>query len=292
MAPPLAAALDAVERLEWLDGAVGGVRWAVRSLPLGKGRDVLRGRWLGHPLHPALVQVPIGAWTSAAVLDLVPGQSRAARLMVALGLAGAGPAALAGWVDWAEQRPPQARVGLVHAAANITAVSVYAGSLAARLKGRPVLGRALGFTGLTVATVGGILGGHLAYRQAAGVNHAEAVPLLVEPGWHRVGALTGFPAGEPVRRMAGEVPVLVVVVPAPDGEADQVHALADRCSHLSGPLSEGKVLAGCVECPWHGSLFRLSDGANLSGPATAPQPAFDSRVTADGQVEVRMTPPR
>jgi nitrite reductase/ring-hydroxylating ferredoxin subunit len=61
---------------------------------------------------------------------------------------------------------------------------------------------------------------------------------------------------------------------------------------MSGPLSEGKVLDGCVECPWHGSLFRLSDGANLHGPATAPQPAFDSRVTADGQVEVRITRPR
>ena len=292
VAPPLAAALDAVEDQEWLDGAAGVMRRAVRALPLGRGRDVLRGLWIGHPMHPALVQVPIGAWTSAAVFDLLPGQSRAARLMVAVGLAGAGPAALAGWVDWAEQRPPQARVGLVHAAANITAVGAYAGSLAARLKGRPVLGRALGFTGLTVATVGGILGGHLAYRQAAGVNHAEAVPLLVEPGWHRVGALTEFPAGEPVRRMADEVPVLVVAIPEPDGKADRVHVLADRCSHMSGPLSEGKVLDGCVECPWHGSLFRLSDGANLHGPAMAPQPAFDSRVTADGQVEVRITPPR
>ena len=286
----MAAALDAVERQERLDGAADAIRRAVRALPLGGGRDVLRGLWLGHPLHPALVQVPIGAWTSAAVLDLLPGESRAARLMVAVGLAGAGPAALAGWVDWAEQRPPQARVGLVHAAANITAVAAYAGSLAARLKGRPVLGRALGFTGLTVATVGGVLGGHLAYRQGAGVSHAEAVPLLVEPGWHRVGALADFPLEVPVRRMVGEVPV--VVVAPPDGDPGQVHVLADRCSHMSGPLSEGKVLDGCVECPWHGSLFRLSDGANLHGPAMAPQPAFDSRVTADGQVEVRITPPR
>jgi nitrite reductase/ring-hydroxylating ferredoxin subunit/uncharacterized membrane protein len=277
-------AMDALEGQDRLDGLADSLRRAVRALPLGAGRDVLRGLWLGHPLHPALVQVPIGAWTSAAVLDLFPGESRAARRLVALGLAGAGPAALAGWVDWAELRPRQARVGVVHAAANITAVAAYAGSLAARMKDRPALGRALGFAGLTVATVGGILGGHLAYRQAAGVNHAEAVPLLVEPGWHRLGDVAEFPVGEPSRRMVDEVPVLVVREPG-----DVVHVLADRCSHLSGPLSEGKLTDdGCIECPWHGSLFRLADGENLRGPANAPQPTFDSRVTAEGQVEVRL----
>jgi nitrite reductase/ring-hydroxylating ferredoxin subunit len=84
--------------------------------------------------------------------------------------------------------------------------------------------------------------------------------------------------------MVDEVPVLVVREPG-----DLVHVLADRCSHLSGPLSEGKLTDdGCVECPWHGSLFRLADGENLRGPATAPQPVFDSRVTAEGQVEVRL----
>lgn len=279
----LPAAMDTLEGQEWLDGLAAVVRKGVRALPLGRGRDALRGLWLGHPVHPVLVQVPIGAWTSAGVLDLLPGESRAARRLVALGLVSAVPAALAGWVDWAEQRPRQARVGLVHATANIVAVTAYACSLAARIKGRPILGRALGFGGMTVATVGGVLGGHLAYRQGAGVNHAEAVPVLVEPGWHRVGVPQDFPFGEPVRRMADEA--AVVVVRADDG---RFHALADRCNHMDGPLHEGKVIEGCLECPWHGSQFRLSDGANVQGPATAPQPRFECRIAADGQVEVRL----
>ncbi|MEU3979232.1 Rieske (2Fe-2S) protein [Streptomyces sp. NPDC026672] len=275
--------MDALEGQERLDGLADTVRGVVRALPLGRGRDVLHGLWLGHPLHPVLVQLPIGAWTSAAVLDLLPGESRAARRMVALGLATAGPAALAGWVDWAEQRPRQARVGLVHAAANVAAVAAYAGSLVARVRGRGTLGRALGFGGLTVATVGGVLGGHLAYRQAAGTNHAEAVPVTAEPGWHRIGTLDDFPADEPVRRTVGEVPVVVV-----RDEEGALHALADRCNHADGPLHEGKVIEGCLECPWHGSRFRLSDGVNVHGPAIAPQPLFDCRVAPDGTVDVRL----
>jgi nitrite reductase/ring-hydroxylating ferredoxin subunit/uncharacterized membrane protein len=278
-----AEVMDALEDQERLDGLVESVRKAVRALPLGRGRDVLHGLWLGHPLHPVLVQLPIGAWTSAAILDLLPGESRAARRLVTVGLVSAGPAALAGWVDWAEQRPRQARVGLVHAAANITAVGVYAGSLGARLRGRGTLGRALGFTGLCIASAGGLLGGHLAYRQATGVNHAEAVQVTAEQGWHWIGMLNDFPVGEPVRRMVGEVPL--VVVRDSDG---RVYALADRCGHANGPLHEGRLVDGCIECPWHHSVFRLSDGMNVHGPATAPQPLFTCRVGADGSVEARL----
>jgi uncharacterized membrane protein len=163
---PLREALDWVEEQEYLDVLARPLQRAVRALPLGEARAFIRGSWLGHPVHPALVQVPIGSWTSAAVLDLVPGEGKAAAGMVALGLLGAAPAVAAGLVDWAEQDPRQLRVGVVHAAANTVGVAFYTASLVARLRGRPWAGRAWGFAGLTVATVGGILGGHLAYRQA------------------------------------------------------------------------------------------------------------------------------
>lgn len=272
------AAVDRLADFSWPDPALDAVQRVVRSLPLGPLRDGLHGRWLGHPLHPVLVQVPIGAWLSAAVLDLLPAR-KGATVLVGLGLAGAGPAALAGWVDWAELRREQQRVGVVHAVANVTGVALYGASLVARIRGQRLRGRTLGFAGLAVVSAGGALGGHLAYRQAAGANHAEGVGDRVGPGWHALGSVAEFPVGEPVRRMLGEVPVVVV-----RDSAGDVHVLAERCSHLGGPLSQGAVVDGCVRCPWHGSTFRLADGWNVQGPATAPQPVFPTRVV-DGQVE-------
>jgi nitrite reductase/ring-hydroxylating ferredoxin subunit/uncharacterized membrane protein len=274
--------LDRLEREPRADPVIDALRKGVRALPLGRGRDVLHGRWLGHPVHPLMVQVPIGSWLSAAVLELRPGRSREAGLLVGVGLAAAAPAALAGAVDWAELHRQQQRVGLVHALTNTAAVGLYAASLACRVKGREAAGRAYGFLGLTAVGLGGMLGGHLAYRQASGANHAEEVPHVVTEGWHRIGTLDEFPAGQPVRRSVDDVPVLVV-----RELGGTIHALAERCSHLAGPLSEGTVADGCVRCPWHGSVFRLSDGWNVRGPATAPQPAFDSRIV-DGRVEVRL----
>ncbi|MFF5884848.1 Rieske 2Fe-2S domain-containing protein [Streptomyces sp. NPDC012589] len=274
--------LDALERDSRADAAIDALTGAVRALPLGRARDALHGRWLGHPLHPLMVQVPVGSWMSAAVLDLWPGRSREAGVLVGVGLAAAGPAALAGAVDWAELRRQQTRVGLVHAVANAAAVGLYGASLVSRVRGRSRAGRAYGFLGLTAVGVGGMLGGHLAYRQASGANHAEEVPHVVRAGWHRVGTVDEFPAGRPVRRAVDDVPVLVV-----RETGGTFHALAERCSHQAGPLSEGTVADGCVRCPWHGSVFRLSDGWNVRGPATAPQPAFDTRVL-DGHVEIRL----
>jgi nitrite reductase/ring-hydroxylating ferredoxin subunit len=61
-----------------------------------------------------------------------------------------------------------------------------------------------------------------------------------------------------------------------------VYVLADRCSHMSGPLADGELAdgelaGGCLRCPWHGSVFRVADGSVVRGPATAPQPAFQTR---------------
>ncbi|MFJ3782149.1 Rieske 2Fe-2S domain-containing protein [Streptomyces sp. NPDC090093] len=277
--------MDRLERAAVLDGCAGRLADAVRALPLGRGRDVLHGRWLGHPVHPVMVQVPIGAWFSAAVLDAVPGQRRAAGTLIGVGLAAAVPAAVAGWVDWAELERRQMRVGLVHAAANATGVALYAGSLAARVRGRAFLGKALGFAGLTVVGVGGAIGGHMAYRQGSGVNHAASAPELVAPGWHGIGTVEDLPLGRAVRRHVGDVAVLAV-----REDEDRVRVLLDACGHDAGSLSEGVVEDGRVRCPLHGCVFRLEDGWNVRGPATAPQPAFDTRV-AGGRVEVRLRAP-
>jgi nitrite reductase/ring-hydroxylating ferredoxin subunit/uncharacterized membrane protein len=290
---------DRLESDERLDRVVEPLRDLAQRIRPQPVRDLLHGVWLGHPLHPIVVQGGLGAFLSASVLDAVhpvsgtAGSEAAATTLVATGLATVPVAVATGATDWSDLHEQQQRVGVVHAAANVAGVALYGLSLASRLRGGHARGRALGWAGLAMLGVGGYLGGHLSYRQAAGVNHAEEVPHLVRPGWHDLCALDELPDGKPDRRvLAGEnddVPLFVL------RRGSDVTVLGGRCSHLSAPLHEGEVSAdgSCVVCPWHGSEFRLSSdrgapaGSVRRGPATAPVPAFDTRVT-DGRVEVRL----
>jgi uncharacterized membrane protein len=128
-------------------------------------RSALQGRALGHPLHPALTDLPIGFWTSAGVLDLVGGKraARGATALVGLGVASALPTLAAGMADWTEMSRAKQRVGVVHAAANAAATVLYAKSFGARRMGQRGRGIWLGLLGAGVATAGGYLGGHLAF---------------------------------------------------------------------------------------------------------------------------------
>jgi nitrite reductase/ring-hydroxylating ferredoxin subunit/uncharacterized membrane protein len=279
-------AVDRLENAETLDPVVSAVRRVVRAaLRRQSVRDALHGVWLGHPLHPPLTDIPIGTWTAAAILDVMPGGATAATTMIAAGCVGYVPTILAGWADWADLHEQQQRVGLVHAAAGAAAFGCYVASLTARARGRSLQGKALAYAGFALVSATGYLGGHLAFRQAAGVNHAEAVPHVFPEGWHAIGALADFPDAELAQRSVEGVGLVVV------RRGGHVDVLADACSHLAAPLSEGTFTAedgqGCVVCPWHGSTFRLADGAVIHGPATAPMPHFLSRVV-DGTVEVSL----
>lgn len=164
----LAAAL---ENWAGADAAVDAVSARVGRLPKPV-RDALHGRQVGHPLHPLLVLVPTGAWLSAAFLDAVRAP-RAARSLIGLGLLSATPAVAAGLVDWSSLRRDQQRVGAVHAVTNATAWTFYLASWARRRRGRGVL---LSLIGLALVSTGGYLGGHLTYRQAAGVESRPDLP--------------------------------------------------------------------------------------------------------------------
>jgi nitrite reductase/ring-hydroxylating ferredoxin subunit/uncharacterized membrane protein len=277
-----AAALDPL-----VDRVRGVVNAVIRPQPV---RDVLHGVPIGHPVHPLLILVPAGAWLSAAVLDLLPGNDRAARTLIGVGVVSVLPTAAAGYTDWSELHEQQMRVGLVHAGANIVATVLYTASWIQRGRGHRTSGKALSMTGLAVVSAAGYLGGHLSYRQAAGVNHAEDVPHRFPAGWQQLAPLDDLPQGEAISRQVAGMPLLVV------RRGEHVDVLSNVCSHLSGPLDEGELdLVGtsdptgsgeaCVSCPWHDSVFSLETGEVLRGPATAPQPRFRTRVTK-GVVEV------
>lgn len=279
-------AVDRLENAGPLDPAVNAMRGAVNAVLRPQAlRDVLHGVWLGHPLHPVLTDVPIGMWSAAAVLDLMPGTGPAATALIATGCVSVAPTAVTGWADWSELHKPHQRVGLVHAAANIVALGCYTASVAARMNGRTIRGKALGFAGLGAMALGGYLGGHLAFRQAAGANHQADTVDLFPSGWQSIGRFEDLPDGSPTKATVAGVDLLVV------RRGQHVDVLRNQCSHLSGPLSDGEFSVeagqGCIVCPWHGSTFRLSDGGVVHGPATSPQQAFEARVT-NGVVEVRL----
>jgi len=278
--------VERLERAEALDGLAGAVQRNVQAtVRPGALKDALSGTWLGHPLHPLLIVMPLGCWTSASFLDLVGGRgSRAAAdRLVAAGVVSAVPTALAGASDWSDTGGGERRVGIVHAIANSAGLACFTASWVARKRGRRVSGVALGLAGHAFVGVAGYLGGHLTYATGVGVDTTafQSGP----EDWTPVLDASEVPEGRPVGTHAEGVRLLLV------REGDEVLALAARCTHRGGPLDEGEVADGCVTCPWHGSRFELATGAIAQGPATAPQPGYETRVV-DGRVEVRRSEPR
>lgn len=280
---------DFISRQKWLGpiekmlGAVADTIF-LKDVPGGeKLRNFFHGTWFGHPLHPAITDVPLGAWTAATVLDIYEAASgddslaRGADTAVQIGLIGAAGAALTGLNDWNYTYEKPRRVGAFHAVMNITATACYLGSWWQRRHGCREAGITMGFAGYAFSIVGAYLGGHLVYNERIGVNHAaeelpeKFVPLMKE---------SELPEGEMVKAEAEGVPVFVV------RQGGRIFAMAEKCSHLGGPLSEGKFDGATVTCPWHSSKFAIEDGSILAGPAAYAQPCFEVRVR-EGRVEVR-----
>lgn len=281
-----AAIAERIERAPALDRPVQVLsETVVRALPPGTRTDALHGVPFGQPAHPALVRIPLGCWTSAVLLDLFRGSERASGTLVAAGLLTALPSAATGLADWSALHRHQQRVGLVHAISQAGATTLFGASLLARAAGRTGNGKVLSGGGLALASVGAYLGGHLALRLGAGASHAVPIDHLAGLGWHDLCPLSELPDGRLARRQLGYLSLLTL------RSGEVVHVLSDHCAHLGGPLHQGRVVTvrgtTCVTCPWHGSTFRVSDGTVVHGPATARQPAFESRLTDSGWVQVR-----
>lgn len=272
-------ALDDAKVLDRLADPIGEV--AGRVVRPGLLKDLLSGTWLGHPTHPMLTDVVIGCWTSSMILDVIGGErSRpASEALVGIGILGAIPTAATGISDWTDTWGRTRRVGLVHGIGNVAALATYAASFVARRRGRHGLGVGLGLLGGAIASATAYLGGHLVYGRGVGVDAAvfEHVP----SDWTAVADEDDLEDDEPTLGRAGETEVVLV---RQDGV---VRALANRCSHRAGPLSDGEIDGGTITCPWHGSVFTVVDGSVVRGPATAPQPAYEVRIRK-GKVEVRL----
>jgi nitrite reductase/ring-hydroxylating ferredoxin subunit/uncharacterized membrane protein len=248
-----------------------------------RAKNTMHGVWLGHPLHPVFTDLPLGAWTTALVLDAVgalrgdPAVESAADIAMAVGLTGAAGAAVTGLTDWSDTDGHSRRTGLLHGLLNITATALYATAYVLRKRGSRSAGTSCAITGYAIALGAAFLGGELVYDQRVGVSHADA------------------PQPEEFTPIAdGDQLADNTMAHAKTGEADvllarqhgRVCALAHACSHMGGPLSEGTLKDGSVVCPWHSSEFALDDGHVMNGPATIDQPTLEVRER-NGRIEVK-----
>nr|WP_296064962.1 Rieske 2Fe-2S domain-containing protein [uncultured Actinoplanes sp.] len=279
---PLREVSPRVEQAASLDQVAGALARAVqRVAPDGSFvNETLSGTDLGHPLHPPLTDVVIGAWTSGVALDWLGGKpgAPAADWLVALGVLSALPTAAAGLNDWATLEGPDRRLGLVHGTTNVVATGIFGASWLARRAGRRSLGRVLALVGYGTVSLGAFLGGHLSFRRGTGVDHTAF--LEAPEDWTVVADDDTVKEREPALVEAAGVEIMLV------RHQGTVYALLERCAHQGGPLHDGRIEDGCVVCPWHSSRYRLADGVALNGPTAHPQPAVRVRVR-DGRVEVR-----
>jgi nitrite reductase/ring-hydroxylating ferredoxin subunit/uncharacterized membrane protein len=273
---------------QWLQPAEEGFQGVVHKAFTFRGgqqvKNFLHGTWIGHPLHVILTDIPIGAWTLTIAFDALESMSArrqyqlAADTALGFGLLGAVGAAATGLTDWQDIDPPARRIGLVHGLLNVASVVLFGSSFLARRRGDRKAGRGLAALGYAVSAVAAHLGGNLVYEQQIGVDHtaSERLPTDFSP----VLSESRLDEGKPVRAEHNGTPILVV------RRGLHIYALAETCSHLGGPLSEGKLEGDVIQCPWHGSRFSIRDGRVVDGPAVHPQPCLEARVK-DGQIEVR-----
>lgn len=263
----------------------------VLGAPGGKSprrlKSFLNGTWLGHPLHPAITDIPIAAWLLTAVFDviwLINNASWAAYgafVAVIVGLLAALAAAVTGLTDWGDTYGAERRVGLNHAIFNVIAVLLYLISFVLRLVAGPgdgLIAAILGFAGLISVLYAGYLGGEMVFSKGTGVNHTawEAAG----EDYETVMPVADVQENKLYRVMVAGVPVVLL------RQGEQFSAISATCPHAGGPLDEGVLTGDVVECPWHGSRFCLRDGRVLTGPTVVNAPRYDVRVD-NGQVALK-----
>lgn len=279
---------EVIDQQQWLEPTGDALQQAIGKVAKREGtsraiKDALHGVWLGHPLHPALTDLPVGAWSISFLLDLFSlGGSKAARqgadITLGIGIFGAVASALTGLADWQETYGRERRVGLLHGLLNATALTFYTGSWMLRRGKRRSSALFLSTLGYGTTVLSAYLGGELVFGQGTGVNHAAW--LEAPEDYTAVMDEAALQADKPTRVMVGNTPVVLV------RNHGDIYALTAVCTHAGGPLDEGTLEDNTIVCPWHGSRFGLKDGCVLGGPATFAERPFDVRIRA-GKIELR-----
>ncbi len=284
--------------LERWAASLAGVSGAIASATGGAFRalgrpgrllqDFLNGSWLGHPLHPVLTDVVVGAATVAVMLDVlrivfrVPGLELATTWTVALTVLSALGTIVTGLTDFKDTAPGSnsRNVAGLHGLINIGGTALFAVALVLRLLDHNNWAALIFVVGYGVVSVGAFIGGHVVFKYGEMVNHNAFARGKRAKEFTAVLPVAELAEATPTKTMLGATALVLV------RRGDVVHALKESCSHAGGPLSQGTLVDGAIQCPWHQSVFRLRDGAVLHGPATSRQVMYRARVT-DGQVEVQ-----
>jgi nitrite reductase/ring-hydroxylating ferredoxin subunit len=261
----------------WLSALFGPIR------PI---KDLLNGTWLGHPVHSAATDLPVGALTVSIVLELV-GQHTAADIALVVAVVSILGAIVTGLADYTDADGTARMRATVHATVMLVSQVLFVVSLLIR-GGNPAdrsLATILVLVGFATISLGAAIGGDLVFLIGTNVNRhawrgAGAKWLALD-----LGDLPDIPEGGPTKVKAGANTLILVRA------GDTIQALHETCAHAGGPLAEGSIVDGCIQCPWHGSRFRLADGHVARGPATYDQPAYEvRRAESGGGWEVRRAP--
>jgi len=263
-------------------------RW-VHALfrPMPAIRDFLNGRWLGHPLHALLTDVPIGILLLVVLFDLAgQAEATATRAMLLAGILAMLAAAAAGLADYSDTDGTARERATLHGALMVVALVLYVVSFVLRSVASPPwsVAVALSMIAFVFLAAGAYVGGDVVYLLGNMVSRhafrgAGTKWIALEPA--EKDDAGDIPQGRPVKGRLG-INALVLV-----RQGESVLALHDQCAHAGGPLSEGSLEGGSIVCPWHASRYRLADGRVTRGPSVYDQPAYEVRRTEAGGWEAR-----
>ena len=254
-------------------------RWVTALFrPMRPVKDFLNGKWLGHPVHGALTDLPVGIFTLAIVFDVLD-LREAADISVWLGILGMLGAAVAGLADYSDTDGHPRMVATVHATIMVVALVLYLVSAVMRLGGPadrtvPIV---VGVVAYLLLTTGAYIGGEVVYSLGNMVSR-HAWRFWAQPKWQALDVVD-VPEGVPTKAKAGAQSLVLV------RRGDTIHALHDVCAHAGGILSEGRIVDDCIECPLHQSRYELSTGFKKAGPTTYDQPRYEVRRSASGGYE-------